>query len=319
MQPLQAQSSKEPSLWPVPNWRSLSLDGGFGASLEHPKASGGAHARCRFTLGLTDQFSSRRSSIPNSSEGVLDWAGSVLEGTASSGSVYWSCSSAEPGIGQRAPARFTAKVCAFATEWRQQVLAGKALHWESRGSWQRTSCWAERPESWKRTPEKDSEVLIGVDRHGEGVVMTTGEMGGPPEVRGRAGGPQLSGVKGPEPPGFAQLSGCRGPCLPLLSTVWPRPLPSGSWGHVPLGWELEVSGWEEGLLGGNYSSYSHLSPSPNSLPQLLHLEAFVWASDPSKYSVLHKGGGQTWLNRVCDTQNKMPEFRIVTWVDTDEM
>lgn len=140
-------------------------------------------------------------------------------------------------------------------------------------------------------------------------------------MRGRAGGPQLSGVKGPEPPGFAQLSGCRGPCLPLLSTVWPRPLPSGSWGHVPLGWELEVSGWEEGLLGV-ITVVTHTSlppPTPRSLPQLLHREAFVSASDPSKYSVLHKGGGQTWLNRVCDIQDKMPEFRIVTWVDTDEM
>lgn len=28
------------------------LDGGFGASLEQCKASSGAHARCRFTLGL---------------------------------------------------------------------------------------------------------------------------------------------------------------------------------------------------------------------------------------------------------------------------
>lgn len=75
-------------------------------------------------------------------------------------------------------------------------------------------------------------------------------MGGRPE-RGLAGGPCLSSVKGSEL--SVALRGshafpARGPCLPLAWAAWPRPVPSGCWLHVPLGWELEVSGGGEGLI-----------------------------------------------------------------------
>lgn len=94
--------------------------------------------------------------------------------------------------------------------------------------------------------------MISAGWHGEGVAQMSGEVGGPPGVRAGTGGLRLSSVQGPEL--FVSLRGSHafpalgGPCLPLLSAAWPRPVPSRCWGHVRLGWELEVSGWEEGLL-----------------------------------------------------------------------